>query len=171
MFTITREDLLEWPGISELLISGEQQAEVRGEKKGERKGEINLLTKQLEARFGALPTWATKQLATADLRKLEQYPQNHPYAYSYSGGLNRTNQGMMDFAQMCATGRGGKVDRGRAIEFWIAAARANLPQAQGKLDNELSFLERFEYVYWPETMQKFWPKLARWLALVRHLLA
>ena len=73
MFTITREDLLEWPGISELLISGEQQAEVRGEKKGERRGEINLLTKQLEARFGALPTWATKQLATADMRKLERW--------------------------------------------------------------------------------------------------
>ena len=73
MFTITREDLLEWPGISELLISGEQQAEVRGEKKGERRGEINLLTKQLEARFGGLPTWATKHLATADLRKLERW--------------------------------------------------------------------------------------------------
>ena len=35
-----------------------------------------------------------------DLRKLDKYPQNHPYAYAYSGGLNRTNQGMMDFAEM-----------------------------------------------------------------------
>lgn len=35
-----------------------------------------------------------------DIRKLEQYPQNHPYSYSYSGGLNRTTQGMMDFAEM-----------------------------------------------------------------------
>jgi serine protein kinase len=35
-----------------------------------------------------------------DLRKLEQYPQNHPFAYSYSGGLNRTNQGLLDFAEM-----------------------------------------------------------------------
>lgn len=35
-----------------------------------------------------------------DLRKLEKLPQNHPYAYSYSGGLNRTNQGLMDFAEM-----------------------------------------------------------------------
>lgn len=39
-------------------------------------------------------------IGKTDLRKLEQYPQNHPYAYSYSGGLNRTNQGMMDFAEM-----------------------------------------------------------------------
>lgn len=35
-----------------------------------------------------------------DIRKLEDFPQNHPYAYSYSGGLNRTNQGLMDFAEM-----------------------------------------------------------------------
>ena len=35
-----------------------------------------------------------------DIRKLEKFPQNHPYAYSYSGGLNRTNQGLMDFAEM-----------------------------------------------------------------------
>lgn len=35
-----------------------------------------------------------------DLRKIDKFPQNHPYAYAYSGGLNRTNQGMMDFAEM-----------------------------------------------------------------------
>jgi serine protein kinase len=35
-----------------------------------------------------------------DIRKLEQYSQNHAYSYSYSGGLNRTTQGMMDFAEM-----------------------------------------------------------------------
>ncbi len=34
------------------------------------------------------------------MRKLEKFAQNHAYAYSYSGGLNRTNQGMMDFAEM-----------------------------------------------------------------------
>jgi serine protein kinase len=39
-------------------------------------------------------------IGKVDLRKLEKYPQNHPYAYSYSGGLNRTHQGMMDFAEM-----------------------------------------------------------------------
>jgi serine protein kinase len=39
-------------------------------------------------------------IGKTDLRKLEKFSQNHPYAYAYSGGLNRTNQGMMDFAEM-----------------------------------------------------------------------
>lgn len=39
-------------------------------------------------------------IGKTDIRKLEQYPQNHAYSYSYSGGLNRTNQGFMDFAEM-----------------------------------------------------------------------
>lgn len=39
-------------------------------------------------------------IGKVDLRKLEKFAQNHAYAYSYSGGLNRTNQGMMDFAEM-----------------------------------------------------------------------
>jgi serine protein kinase len=39
-------------------------------------------------------------IGKTDLRKLEKFPQDHPFAYSYSGGLNRTNQGLMDFAEM-----------------------------------------------------------------------
>lgn len=39
-------------------------------------------------------------IGKTDIRKLEQYPQQHPYSYSYSGGLNRTTQGLMDFAEM-----------------------------------------------------------------------
>lgn len=39
-------------------------------------------------------------IGKTDLRKLDRYPQNHPYAYSYSGGLNRTNQGLVDYAEM-----------------------------------------------------------------------
>jgi serine protein kinase len=39
-------------------------------------------------------------IGKTDIRKLEAYPQNHPYSYSYSGGLNRTTQGIMDFAEM-----------------------------------------------------------------------
>ncbi|HYC04888.1 MAG TPA: PrkA family serine protein kinase [Azospirillaceae bacterium] len=35
-----------------------------------------------------------------DIRKLELYPQNDPDAYSYSGGLNRANQGMLEFVEM-----------------------------------------------------------------------
>lgn len=39
-------------------------------------------------------------IGKTDLRKLEKFSQNHPYSYTYSGGLNRTNQGLMDFAEM-----------------------------------------------------------------------
>ncbi len=35
-----------------------------------------------------------------DIRKLEMYSQNDPDAYSFSGGLNRSTQGMMEFVEM-----------------------------------------------------------------------
>jgi len=35
-----------------------------------------------------------------DIRKLEDYAADHPYAYSYSGGLCRANQGILDFVEM-----------------------------------------------------------------------
>jgi serine protein kinase len=35
-----------------------------------------------------------------DIRKLEHYAQNDPDAYSYSGGLNRANQGILEFVEM-----------------------------------------------------------------------
>jgi serine protein kinase len=35
-----------------------------------------------------------------DIRKLEQYSQNDTDAYSYSGGLNRTTQGLLEFVEM-----------------------------------------------------------------------
>lgn len=35
-----------------------------------------------------------------DIRKLEMYSQNDPDAYSYSGGLNRANQGILEFVEM-----------------------------------------------------------------------
>ena len=35
-----------------------------------------------------------------DIRKLEYYSQNDPDAYSFSGGLNRTTQGMLEFVEM-----------------------------------------------------------------------
>ena len=35
-----------------------------------------------------------------DIRKLETLSQNDPDAYSYSGGLNRANQGMLEFIEM-----------------------------------------------------------------------
>lgn len=35
-----------------------------------------------------------------DIRKLEEFPQNDPDAYSFSGGLCRSNQGLMEFVEM-----------------------------------------------------------------------
>lgn len=35
-----------------------------------------------------------------DIRRLETYSQNDPDAYSYSGGLNRANQGILEFVEM-----------------------------------------------------------------------
>ena len=35
-----------------------------------------------------------------DIRKLEMHAQNDPDAYSYSGGLNRANQGVLEFVEM-----------------------------------------------------------------------
>jgi serine protein kinase len=35
-----------------------------------------------------------------DIRKLEFFSQNDPDAYSYSGGLNRTSQGILEFVEM-----------------------------------------------------------------------
>ena len=35
-----------------------------------------------------------------DIRKLEEFPQHDPDAYSYSGGLCRANQGVMEFVEM-----------------------------------------------------------------------
>ncbi|WP_337267349.1 PrkA family serine protein kinase [Oryzifoliimicrobium ureilyticus] len=35
-----------------------------------------------------------------DIRKLETYSQSDPDAYSYSGGLNRANQGVLEFVEM-----------------------------------------------------------------------
>jgi serine protein kinase len=35
-----------------------------------------------------------------DIRKLEMFAQNDPDAYSFSGGLNRANQGVLEFVEM-----------------------------------------------------------------------
>jgi serine protein kinase len=35
-----------------------------------------------------------------DIRRLETYAQNDPDAYGFSGGLNRANQGMLEFVEM-----------------------------------------------------------------------
>ena len=40
------------------------------------------------------------RLAPVDIRKLEHFSQDDPDAYSYSGGLNHTTQGMLEFVEM-----------------------------------------------------------------------
>lgn len=39
-------------------------------------------------------------IGKADIRKLERFSQNDPDSYSYSGGLNRTTQGLLEFVEM-----------------------------------------------------------------------
>lgn len=39
-------------------------------------------------------------MGKVDIRKLEDFPQNDPDAYSFSGGLCRANQGLMEFVEM-----------------------------------------------------------------------
>lgn len=38
-----------------------------------------------------------------DIRMIDRYPQNHPYAYAFSGGLNRGNNGMVEMVEMFKT--------------------------------------------------------------------
>jgi serine protein kinase len=35
-----------------------------------------------------------------DIRSLDKYSQNHPYSYSYSGGLCRANRGILNYVEM-----------------------------------------------------------------------
>ena len=38
-----------------------------------------------------------------DIRMIQKFPQNHPFAYSFSGGLNRGNNGLVEFVEMFKT--------------------------------------------------------------------
>ncbi|MEO5332305.1 MAG: DUF4351 domain-containing protein [Magnetococcus sp. YQC-5] len=40
---------------------------------GERKGEANMLTRQLQRRFGTLPDWASTKITEADVSSLEEW--------------------------------------------------------------------------------------------------
>src|SRR3546814_2185709 len=44
--------------------------------------------------------WSSVVCSSDLIRKLELYSQNDPDAYSYSGGLNRANQGILEFVEM-----------------------------------------------------------------------
>jgi len=45
---------------------------IDAERKGERKGELTVLRRQIEKRFGAIPSWAAEQLATRSTVELEE---------------------------------------------------------------------------------------------------
>lgn len=74
---MTREDLLELPLISDLILGGEEIAEKRGEKRGMqtgmKKNAASMLSRLLKQRFGALPVWAQKKVAAADVKTLDKW--------------------------------------------------------------------------------------------------
>ncbi|MBF0162623.1 MAG: Rpn family recombination-promoting nuclease/putative transposase [Magnetococcales bacterium] len=52
---------------------GRQEGEQIGEQKGRRAEAASLLTRQLQRRFGDLPSWASQKIANADLSTLEEW--------------------------------------------------------------------------------------------------
>ncbi|MDV7398559.1 DUF4351 domain-containing protein, partial [Arthrospira platensis SPKY1] len=48
----------------------------KGEKLGRQKATLELLTKLLHRRFGAVPRWASDRLSQADLAQLETWAEN-----------------------------------------------------------------------------------------------
>ncbi len=57
----------------EALQEGRQEGIAIGEQQGERKREAAVLTRQLQRRFGVLPSWASERIAQADLATLERW--------------------------------------------------------------------------------------------------
>ncbi|GAB0056272.1 hypothetical protein SIID45300_00577 [Candidatus Magnetaquicoccaceae bacterium FCR-1] len=45
----------------------------RGEQRSRQKGEVTMLTRQLQRRFGSIPSWASERIAQADLPLLEAW--------------------------------------------------------------------------------------------------
>lgn len=70
---MTREDLLELPMISDLILGGEEIAEKRGAQTGMKQKAESLLSRLLKQRFGALPAWAQKKIAAADVKTLDKW--------------------------------------------------------------------------------------------------
>jgi hypothetical protein len=50
-----------------------QQGREQGERKGRHLGEVNLLRRQLERRFGLLPSWVDERLEEASEAQLEHW--------------------------------------------------------------------------------------------------
>ena len=60
-------------GLQEGRQKGLQEGRLEGKLEGRLEGERVLLQKQLERRFGALPTWVSERLAQADHAQLEAW--------------------------------------------------------------------------------------------------
>ena len=60
-------------GVQQGLQKGLQKGVRKGRQEGLLEGEANLLRKQMERRFGALPTWAKDRLAQANQGDLETW--------------------------------------------------------------------------------------------------
>ncbi|MBF0139960.1 MAG: DUF4351 domain-containing protein, partial [Magnetococcales bacterium] len=55
------------------ISSVERIGEKRGVKKGRQEGKVEMLTSQLQRRFGSMPEWASERLSKADLPSLENW--------------------------------------------------------------------------------------------------
>jgi flagellar biosynthesis/type III secretory pathway protein FliH len=54
---------------------GREQGREQGERKGRDLGEVNLLLRQLERRFGSLPSWVAERLEQAREAELEHWAE------------------------------------------------------------------------------------------------
>jgi flagellar biosynthesis/type III secretory pathway protein FliH len=57
------------------LEQGREQGLEQGERKGRHLGEVNLLRRQLERRFGPLPSWVAERLEQASEAELEHWAE------------------------------------------------------------------------------------------------
>ncbi|MBF0604046.1 MAG: DUF4351 domain-containing protein [Nitrospirae bacterium] len=67
------EELFSLPKLKHRLIQEHRDGARDGARDGEKKGKAEMLTRQLQRRFGDLPTWAYESLSKADLSSLEEW--------------------------------------------------------------------------------------------------
>ena len=56
-----------------LFLQAQMDSELAGERKGRQEGEAKMLTRQLQRRFGNLPTWASDKISKANQSTLEEW--------------------------------------------------------------------------------------------------
>ena len=71
------EELFSLPKFEHRLVQehreGRQEGRQEGEQIGEQRGEAKMLTRQLQRRFGDLPSWASQKITEAELSTLEEW--------------------------------------------------------------------------------------------------